>query len=145
MAAMQTGRQVIQLPLEPGLICLKGLSPTRLRFEVEYGLERGTTANSFLFQAGQSAAGQAVPPVLVHPPGRSFAESFIEQLATLVPADAMEQTQTTAYGPVLDALLQTRDYLGETGSITIDPITGNRVDAPVFILTVDDAGVFVVE
>lgn len=60
-------------------------------------------------------------------------------------ADAMEQTQTTAYGPVLDALLQTRDYLGETGSITIDPITGNRVDAPVFILTVDDAGVFVVE
>ena len=44
-----TDRRVITLPVEPGLICLRGLSPRRLRFEVEYGLERGTTANSFLF------------------------------------------------------------------------------------------------
>jgi flavorubredoxin/flavin reductase (DIM6/NTAB) family NADH-FMN oxidoreductase RutF len=73
------GRRVIQLPLEPGLICLKGLSPTRLRFEVEYGLERGTTANSFLFPA---------VPLLVHPPGASFAEPFLAELASLVPADA---------------------------------------------------------
>jgi flavorubredoxin/flavin reductase (DIM6/NTAB) family NADH-FMN oxidoreductase RutF len=105
MAAMQTGRQVIQLPLEPGLICLKGLSPTRLRFEVEYGLERGTTANSFLFQAGRSASGHAVPPVLVHPPGRSFAESFIEQLATLVPADAALKVVVGHVNPNRVALL----------------------------------------
>ena len=72
-------RQVIQLPIEPGLICLKGLSPTRLRFEVEYGLERGTTANSFLFQE---------VPLLVHPPGASFAEPFLAELAKLVPAEA---------------------------------------------------------
>ena len=31
-------RRVIQLTIEPGLFCLRGLSPTRLRFEVEYGL-----------------------------------------------------------------------------------------------------------
>ena len=31
-----TERRVIQLPIEPGLICLRGLSPQRLRFEVEY-------------------------------------------------------------------------------------------------------------
>ena len=74
-----SGRRVIQLPLEPGLICLKGLSPTRLRFEVEYGLERGTTANSFLFTA---------VPLLIHPPGASFAEPFLAELASLVPADA---------------------------------------------------------
>jgi flavorubredoxin/flavin reductase (DIM6/NTAB) family NADH-FMN oxidoreductase RutF len=72
-------RRVIQLPIEPGLICLKGLSPTRLRFEVEYGLERGTTANSFLFQE---------VPLLVHPPGASFAEPFLAELAKLVPAEA---------------------------------------------------------
>lgn len=60
-------------------------------------------------------------------------------------ADAMEQTNSTAYQPVLDTLLQTRDYIGETGNISIDPITGNRVDAPVFILTVNDQGVFVVD
>ena len=72
-------RSVIQLPIEPGLICLKGLSPNRLRFEVEYGLERGTTANSFLFQE---------VPLLVHPPGASFAEPFLAELAKLVPAEA---------------------------------------------------------
>ncbi|MFN4866895.1 MAG: flavin oxidoreductase, partial [Cyanobium sp.] len=77
-------RSVIAIPLEPGLICFRGLSPRRLRFEVEYGLERGTSANSFLFDAGNTAAGQSVPPVLVHPPGDSFAEPFLEQLATLV-------------------------------------------------------------
>ncbi|MBU6249545.1 MAG: diflavin flavoprotein [Cyanobacteria bacterium REEB417] len=81
-------RRVIALPLEPGLICLKGLSPTRLRFEIEYGLERGTTANSFLLEAGVNADGKTMPPVLVHPPGASFAEPFLEQLAQLVPADA---------------------------------------------------------
>ena len=74
-----TARRVIQLALEPGLICLKGLSPTRLRFEVEYGLERGTTANSFLFTAAA---------LLVHPPGASFAEPFLTELAALVPSDA---------------------------------------------------------
>jgi len=84
----QLNRSVITIPLEPGLICLRGLSPRRLRFEVEYGLERGTSANSFLFEAGSTATGQSVPPVLVHPPGDSFAESFLEQLAVLVPAHA---------------------------------------------------------
>ncbi|MEY4431210.1 MAG: putative diflavin flavoprotein 6, partial [Cyanobacteriota bacterium] len=81
-------RSVIQIPLEPGLICLRGLSPRRLRFEVEYGLERGTSANSFLFEAGSNAAGKAIPPVLVHPPGDSFAEPFLDQLTALVPAKA---------------------------------------------------------
>jgi flavorubredoxin/flavin reductase (DIM6/NTAB) family NADH-FMN oxidoreductase RutF len=83
-----TSRRVIQLAIEPGLFCLRGLSPNRLRFEVEYGLERGTSANSFLFSAGTNAAGQPVPPVLVHPPGESFAAPFLEQLAGLVPAEA---------------------------------------------------------
>ncbi len=84
-------RRVIVLPIEPGLVCLRGLSPKRLRFEVEYGLERGTTANAFLFSAGTNTAGQPVPPVLVHPPGESFAEPFLEQLAQLVgPGDALK-------------------------------------------------------
>ncbi|CAK6697219.1 diflavin flavoprotein [Synechococcus sp. CBW1107] len=81
-------RRVILLPIEPGLICLRGLSPKRLRFEVEYGLERGTTANAFLFEAGSSTGGAPIPPVLVHPPGASFSEPFLEQLSELVPSDA---------------------------------------------------------
>ena len=83
-----TGRRVIALPLEPGLVCLRGLSPRRLRFEVEYGLERGTTANSFLFEAGSAADGHPVPPVLIHPPGMTYADPFFAALAERVSADA---------------------------------------------------------
>jgi len=90
-------RRVIQLPLEPGLICLKGLSPTRLRFEVEYGLERGTTANSFLFTAAV---------LLVHPPGASFAEPFLAELATLVPAEASLKVVVGDVNPNRVALLR---------------------------------------
>jgi len=82
------GRRVISLALEPGLVCLRGLSPRRLRFEVEYGLERGTTANSFLFEAGLAADGHPTPPVLIHPPGMTYAEPFFAALAERLPADA---------------------------------------------------------
>ncbi|MDA0718198.1 MAG: diflavin flavoprotein [Cyanobacteria bacterium] len=89
--------RVIQLPIEPGLICLKGLSPTRLRFEVEYGLERGTTANSFLFQE---------VPLLVHPPGASFAEPFLAELTKLVPPNAPLEVVVGDVNPNRVALLR---------------------------------------
>ncbi len=53
-------RTVITLPIEKGLISLRGLSPQRLRFELEYALERGSTANSFLFSAGDDSHGRVV-------------------------------------------------------------------------------------
>jgi ABC-type branched-subunit amino acid transport system substrate-binding protein len=55
----------------------------------------------------------------------------------------MEEVGSTRFRPALEELLQTSDYQGETGTITIDPLTGNRVDVPVFILRVDDEGEFV--
>jgi flavorubredoxin/flavin reductase (DIM6/NTAB) family NADH-FMN oxidoreductase RutF len=105
-AADATGRSVIVLPIDPGLTCLRGLSPRRLRFEVEYGLERGTSANSFLFAAGTTAAGQPVPPVLVHPPGASFAAPFLEALAALVPAEAALKVVVGHVNPNRVALLR---------------------------------------
>jgi flavorubredoxin/flavin reductase (DIM6/NTAB) family NADH-FMN oxidoreductase RutF len=80
MSTTAIERRVIQLPVEPGLVSLRGLSPKRLRFEVEYGLERGTTANSFLFLASGND-----PALLVHPPGQTFAEPYLAALAELVP------------------------------------------------------------
>ena len=44
----------------------------RLKFEVEYSLQRGTTANSYLIQADKTA--------LVDPPGESFTEIYLQQL-----------------------------------------------------------------
>ncbi len=78
MSATAT-RQTIQLPIDPGVIGLRGLSPERSRFELEYALERGSTANSVLFEA---ADGQ--PAVLVHPPGAAYGEVFLPALAALV-------------------------------------------------------------
>jgi flavorubredoxin/flavin reductase (DIM6/NTAB) family NADH-FMN oxidoreductase RutF len=99
-------RRVISLPVDPGLICLRGLSPQRLRFEVEYGLERGTCANSFLFEAGPDRNGKARPPVLVHPPGASFAAPFLAALAELVPADAALKVVVGHVNPNRVALLR---------------------------------------
>lgn len=51
---------------------LRSRSWDRLKFEVEYSLQRGTTANSYLIQADKSA--------LFDPPGESFTEIYLQQL-----------------------------------------------------------------
>lgn len=53
-------------------LVFRSRSWTRLRFEVEYARQRGTTANSYLIQAPATA--------LIDPPGESFADIFIEEL-----------------------------------------------------------------
>jgi ABC-type branched-subunit amino acid transport system substrate-binding protein len=59
--------------------------------------------------------------------------------------DAMAATGTTDFDRVLTRLERTTRFPGATGSITIDPATGNRRNVPVFIMRVDDRGVFVVD
>lgn len=48
----------------------------RLKFEVEYSRQRGTTANSYLIQSEQVA--------LIDPPGASFTEIFIDELSKTI-------------------------------------------------------------
>ncbi|MAR05856.1 MAG: flavin oxidoreductase [Cyanobium sp. NAT70] len=76
-----TERRTLRLPIDDGLISLRGISPQRHRFELEYALERGSTANSFLFEAGDHQ-----PAVLVHPPGSVYKEVFLPALADLLPS-----------------------------------------------------------
>ena len=83
--AAASQRDVITLPISPGLVCLRGLSPQRLRFELEYALERGSTANSFLFEAGSAPNRQTCPALLVHPPGAAYADVFLPALAAALP------------------------------------------------------------
>ena len=71
-----TTRRTIQLAIDDGVVALRGLSPQRSRFELEYALERGSTANSVLF-----AAGDGEPAVLVHPPGAAYSSVFLPVLA----------------------------------------------------------------
>ncbi|MEL7036109.1 MAG: diflavin flavoprotein [Cyanobacteria bacterium J06592_8] len=44
----------------------------RLKFEVEYSLKKGTSANSYLIQSEQTA--------IIDPPGESFTQNYIESL-----------------------------------------------------------------
>ena len=76
-----TTRRTIQLPIDDGVVGLRGLSPQRHRFELEYALERGSTANSALFEAGDGA-----PAVLVHPPGVAYSAAFLPVLAKALPS-----------------------------------------------------------
>lgn len=69
-----TGRRDVQtLPIAADTIALRSRSWNRLRFEIEYALERGTTANSYLIKGNQVA--------LIDPPGESFKDAFLTTLA----------------------------------------------------------------
>lgn len=54
-------------------LVLRSRTFDRLKFEVEYARQKGTTANAYLIQADRTA--------LIDPPGESFSRLFIEELA----------------------------------------------------------------
>jgi flavorubredoxin/flavin reductase (DIM6/NTAB) family NADH-FMN oxidoreductase RutF len=65
-------RDVQVFPITPQITILRSRTWDRLKFEIEYGLQRGTTANSYLIQADKTA--------LFDPPGESFTQIFLEAL-----------------------------------------------------------------
>ncbi len=127
-------RRTIRLPIDEGVIAFRGLSPQRHRFELEYALERGSTANSVLFEADNNA-----PAVLVHPPGAAYRDVFLPALAEALPvSDAPLLVVVGHINPNRVALL--RD-LGETyaglelvvsnaGAKLIDELWNQRKPAP---------------
>lgn len=58
--------------IESDTTILRSRTWNRLKFEVEYSLQRGTTANSYLIQAEKTA--------IIDPPGESFTEIYLHQL-----------------------------------------------------------------
>ena len=65
-------RDVQVLPIAADTTVLRSRSWSRLRFEIEYAREKGTTANAFWIQAEKTA--------LIDPPGESFKDIFIAAL-----------------------------------------------------------------
>jgi flavorubredoxin/flavin reductase (DIM6/NTAB) family NADH-FMN oxidoreductase RutF len=65
-------RDVQAVILAAETLALRSRSWGRLRFEIEYALQHGTTANSYLIQANKIA--------LIDPPGESFTEKFLDEL-----------------------------------------------------------------
>ncbi len=71
-SAAERQRDVQMQPIAAGTTIVRSRSWSRLRFEIEYALERGTTANSYFIQGDRTA--------LIDPPGASFTEIFLAAL-----------------------------------------------------------------
>ncbi len=65
-------RDVQVLPIGADTTVVRSRTWDRLKFEIEYALQRGTTANSYLIQSDRVA--------LLDPPGESFTEIFLGAL-----------------------------------------------------------------
>jgi flavorubredoxin/flavin reductase (DIM6/NTAB) family NADH-FMN oxidoreductase RutF len=65
-------RDVQVYPIASDTTSVRSRSWTRLKFEIEYGLQRGTTANSYLIKGDRLA--------LLDPPGETFTALFLEAL-----------------------------------------------------------------
>jgi flavorubredoxin/flavin reductase (DIM6/NTAB) family NADH-FMN oxidoreductase RutF len=65
-------RDVQIIEIATHTLVLRSRTWERLKFEVEYARQKGTTANSYLIQGTQTA--------LIDPPGESFTQIFLEQL-----------------------------------------------------------------
>ncbi|MEN9236043.1 MAG: hypothetical protein Q6K59_07685, partial [Gloeomargarita sp. GMQP_bins_25] len=75
-------RDVQVLPIATDTWVLRSRSWQRLRFEMEYALERGTTANSYLIQGERIA--------LIDPPGETFTDLFLTELQRHVALDQID-------------------------------------------------------
>ncbi len=69
---MNQPRDVQVCPIGSDTIVMRSRTWDRLKFEIEYALKRGTTANSYLIQGDRIA--------LIDPPGESFTDIFLTAL-----------------------------------------------------------------
>lgn len=69
-------RDVQVSPIGTNTRIVRSRSWARLRFEIEYALAKGTTANSYLIESDKVA--------LIDPPGETFTEIFLNQLESRI-------------------------------------------------------------
>lgn len=117
--------------------------------------------NAFIDEAGLSVARactfSGVPAAEQYPGAEHYVADYIAAFgkqpdvwgsftydSALVLFDAMERAGTTSYAELLDAVLHTQGLHGATGTISINATSGNRRNAPMFILAVDTQGNFII-
>ncbi len=75
-------RDVRVAPVAARTLILQSRTWNRLKFEVEYALQEGTTANSYLIQADRVA--------LIDPPGESFTEIYLQALQAQLDLESLD-------------------------------------------------------
>ncbi|AKG20314.1 diflavin flavoprotein [Calothrix sp. 336/3] len=100
-------RDVQVLPIATDTTVLRARSWTRLRFEIEYALARGTTSNSYLIAGDQTA--------LIDPPPETFTEMYIEALHKCVEWEKLNYVVIGHFNPnrlsTLKALLNVAPHI----------------------------------
>ncbi|BAZ01689.1 flavin reductase-like, FMN-binding protein [Tolypothrix tenuis PCC 7101] len=95
-------RDVQVLPIATDTTVMRSRSWSRLRFEIEYALAKGTTANSYVIQGDKLA--------LIDPPGETFTEIYLKALQERFDVEAIEYVILGHVNPnraaTLKALLQ---------------------------------------
>lgn len=95
-------RDVQVYPIGTDTTVMRSRTWDRLKFEIEYALQRGTTANSYLIQADKIA--------LIDPPGESFTECFLTALTSRLDLKQLDYVILGHINPnrlvTLNALLQ---------------------------------------
>ncbi len=71
-APVTRSRDVQVAEIGENTLVLRSRTWDRLKFEIEYARQKGTTANSYLIQARETA--------LIDPPGESFTDLFLDEL-----------------------------------------------------------------
>jgi flavorubredoxin/flavin reductase (DIM6/NTAB) family NADH-FMN oxidoreductase RutF len=75
-------RDVQVLPIATDTTVMRSRSWARLRFEIEYALAKGTTANSYFIQADKIA--------LIDPPGETFTQIYLDALQQRIDVKAID-------------------------------------------------------
>lgn len=75
-------RDVQVYPIATDTTVLRSRSWSRLRFEIEYALAKGTTANSYVIQGDKLA--------LIDPPGETFTEIYLKALQERFDVETIE-------------------------------------------------------
>ncbi|MBE9004712.1 diflavin flavoprotein [Fortiea sp. LEGE XX443] len=126
-------RDVQILPIATNTTVLRSRSWARLRFEIEYALAKGTTANSYLIQGDKIA--------LIDPPGETFTQIYLEALQKRLDVKAIDYVILGHINPnraaTLKALLEIAPQItfvcSNPGAINLRGVLENQ-DLPIMIM-----------
>ncbi|MDJ1183330.1 diflavin flavoprotein [Roseofilum casamattae] len=98
MAPLTKPRDVQVVYLDNDTTLLRSRTWDRLKFEVEYSLQKGTTANSFLIKGDKIA--------LIDPPGESFSQNYIQALQERLDLKSLDYIIVQHFNPNRAATLK---------------------------------------
>ncbi|GBE94822.1 diflavin flavoprotein [Nostoc cycadae] len=130
-------RDVQILPIATDTTVMRSRSWARLRFEIEYALAKGTTANSYLIQADKIA--------LIDPPGETFTQIYLDALQKRIDVQAIDYVILGHINPnraaTLKALLEIAPQItfvcSNPGAINLRGALENP-DLPIIVMRGDE-------